>query len=42
MNGNITFRSSETLNNESREVLVDRLMECLKNWEEKQLCVKSF
>ena len=32
----------EALHSESREVLVDRLMECLKNWEEKQLCVKSF
>lgn len=32
---NYIIAGYEALHCESREVLVDRLMECLKNWEEK-------
>ena len=33
---NYILPNYETLHSESREVLAERLMECLKNWEEKQ------
>ena len=39
---NYILQGYEALHSESREVVVDRLMECLNNWEEKQLCAKSF
>lgn len=33
---NYILPNYETLHSESREVLAERLMECLKNWEERQ------